>query len=408
MRSFHLKATNIAIISHSASLTGAPLITSALVRHLAQDNSLNIDYIFLSAHSFGRHKSLASHRFAANVHVISGAAKGVLIAFHALRSYFKQGYIYNPGEKRNFVSSNRYKLVYASSIASLEAGYILKKSTGAKLVLHLHEMLYWIKTTCQANPSFAKYLDVVDVIIAPTPKCIASLKAVSNINAKTTVAIIPEPSNIRANASLEVPCLDLAQSDAWMPINSALSSGKTICICNGTDSWRKGLEYFLLTASCLNKKHNGKFHFLWISLSMSIQEKVRVEIECSHLGITDCISFMDPVEDLRKLLRVSSCYMLTSREDPMPVAALEAFAEDVPVICFEGTGAIPDMLESSKYQVVPYGNTSRFAESVCRLAFDHEARQQAILFQRKRVADCSSDCVFEAIRSTLLNFLYAN
>jgi glycosyltransferase involved in cell wall biosynthesis len=69
-------------------------------------------------------------------------------------------------------------------------------------------------------------------------------------------------------------------------------------------------------------------------------------------------------------------FALTSREDPYPLVVLEAGLSGVPVVCFQGAGGAPELVEADGGVVVPYLDIELMADSIAWLADDPVARQQ--------------------------------
>jgi glycosyltransferase involved in cell wall biosynthesis len=69
-------------------------------------------------------------------------------------------------------------------------------------------------------------------------------------------------------------------------------------------------------------------------------------------------------------------FTLLSREDPFPIVVLEAGAQGIPTICFEGSGGIPDLASREAVLSVPYLDLRAFARELHRLALNPEERQR--------------------------------
>jgi hypothetical protein len=71
--------------------------------------------------------------------------------------------------------------------------------------------------------------------------------------------------------------------------------------------------------------------------------------------------------DMAALFSAASCLALTSREDPLPTVVMEALSAGVPVVAFDRSGGIPDLLRTlEEGQVVPYGDITAMTRAIVR------------------------------------------
>jgi glycosyltransferase involved in cell wall biosynthesis len=69
-------------------------------------------------------------------------------------------------------------------------------------------------------------------------------------------------------------------------------------------------------------------------------------------------------------------FTLLSREDPFPIVVLEAGAQGIPTICFQGSGGIPDLARREAVVAVPYLDLKAFAKELHKLACQPEERSR--------------------------------
>ena len=92
-------------------------------------------------------------------------------------------------------------------------------------------------------------------------------------------------------------------------------------------------------------------------------------------------------EKSRRYYYVGHIFLLSSREDPCPLVALEAANAGLPVVCFAGAGDIPGFVGEECGAVVPYEDVHAAAQAVVRLAGDAELRRNQGAEARKRVVE---------------------
>jgi len=104
-----------------------------------------------------------------------------------------------------------------------------------------------------------------------------------------------------------------------------------IRICGtGLDSEvRKGLDLFVDISATLTSIEHISCHYDWFGKGSEKQSKV-----------LECVNFPGFSSDFRKTLNEYDIFLLTSRDDPFPLAALEALANDLPVFCLDAVGML--------------------------------------------------------------------
>jgi Glycosyl transferase family 2/Glycosyl transferases group 1 len=132
---------------------------------------------------------------------------------------------------------------------------------------------------------------------------------------------------------------------------------------------------------------DARLKFVWIGGDPApFMEKVRSsELEGRLL-------FVGNRRESRRHYYVGHIFLLSSREDPCPLVALEAADAGLPVVCFAGAGDIPDFVGEECGTAVPYEDVQAAAEAVLRLAGDSELRRRQGAKARRRATERHS-CV---------------
>ena len=109
----------------------------------------------------------------------------------------------------------------------------------------------------------------------------------------------------------------------------------TIRFCGtGLDSdIRKGLDYFVAISAALDSIDRIPCRYDWFSMD-------DVQTMAKRFKKSECVRFPGFSNDFRTTLRSYHIFLLTSRDDPFPLAALEALANDMPVFCFDAVGTL--------------------------------------------------------------------
>ena len=148
----------------------------------------------------------------------------------------------------------------------------------------------------------------------------------------------------------------------------------------GYADMRKGFDLFLQLWRLVRMSH-PEAHFCWVGdADPSMMDWLSEEIvDAEETGTFHMAGFR---RDVVGFFSAASAYVLTSREDPFPTVALEAMSAEVPVLAFDRTGGIPDMMKHYGIgHVLPYGSVTAMAE---RLAGLLGARPDAAMIARGR------------------------
>jgi glycosyltransferase involved in cell wall biosynthesis len=136
----------------------------------------------------------------------------------------------------------------------------------------------------------------------------------------------------------------------------------------GTTDWRKGPDLFCEIAARALAEHPG-LRFAWAGGDADYRRSWLAD----H-GLTDNVQFLGTRGDVRQLLHAADLFLLSSREDPMPLVALEAAATGLPVVCFAGAGDIPKFVSDDAGVVVPMEDVAAATTAILELARDPERR----------------------------------
>ena len=105
---------------------------------------------------------------------------------------------------------------------------------------------------------------------------------------------------------------------------------------------RKGFDVFLQVWRAARRR-NRNVHLLWIGdIDPAMRGYLANEIAAAEASGT--FHLLGYRQDVAEWLSAADLLLLTSREDAFPTVVLEALSAGTPVIAFEGTGGIPDLL----------------------------------------------------------------
>ena len=152
----------------------------------------------------------------------------------------------------------------------------------------------------------------------------------------------------------------------------------------GNAEWRKGNDLFVVLARMVNQPDETPVYFVWVgmpkpaSTGRSGVPKLYDELwlDVQKAGLTDRVRFIEPTPDVLRYMARFDMFLLCSREDPYPLVVLEAGLTNLPVVCFEGAGGAPELVETDGGAVVPYLDLTAMSRAIRLLANDASLRQK--------------------------------
>jgi glycosyltransferase involved in cell wall biosynthesis len=269
-----------------------------------------------------------------------------------------------------FAAKIQPSLIYANSIASAPIVEILAPKI--PLLSHVHELESYFRL--HPSRALSSLLTRADKFIAcstATQKNLIEQHAVPATRIETVHESIPV-NEVRAKRNREEVFQELR-----IPNDASLVVG-----C-GTIGWRKGSDLFVQLAREVSSRSNSAY-FVWIGSGPNSAE---FEYDIATSGLSDRIRLTGGVLDPADYMAATDVFALTSREDPYPLVCLEAAALEKPIVCFAGSGGMPEFVESDCGFVVPYLDIMAMADRVVSLLDAPATRRTMGITARHKVAE---------------------
>lgn len=103
-----------------------------------------------------------------------------------------------------------------------------------------------------------------------------------------------------------------------------------------------------------------------------------------ELKLTKDVIFLENIRNISDYYPVIDIYVSTAREDPFPLVVLEAMASSKPVVSFS-VGGIPEMLNEESGILIKEFNLDAMKEAILRLVYDSTMRKRIGAAARTRV-----------------------
>ncbi len=351
----------ILFISHDASRTGAPIVLLHLLKWLKQNTDL--DFIILLKKDGELRKEFESlattYIYSFNYKPligIKGKITGNWNTFIGVPSHYRR-------LKKELISHN-IGLVYANSIVNGEILHFLSFLT-CKVITHVHELEYGFYFSGKENLKYLlQYTDRYIAVANAVKNTLINTYTVHEDHIDTIYEFVPT-ENKPLNDSNEIRQLLNIPEDAF------------IVGASGTMDLRKGFDLLVPLAQEVYKYvENDDYYFVWIGGNPNSDYYFIVNQDAEKTGMNKFIRLPGAQVDPLKYFACFDVFVMLSREDPFPLVCLEAALLGKPIICFEKSGGMPELVENDGGFVVPYLNLSVIAEKIIELNIDTDLKRR--------------------------------
>lgn len=331
-------------ISHDCSISGAPKMLLGLIKWLKNNISdIYIDVILMADGPLAQEFTNLCN----NVYFLVDSHK-----LKPMRSKFNRLNIFNQLTLES-LGKKHFDIIYANTVVSIPFGVDLKNRIlqSSKLVVHVHELDTVLEIFNTKNCS---NFNLIEKFIAASESVRSSI--IKNLSiAPSKVKRIYEFSELE---------------NATISRELATKGGDFIVGAVGFVDWRKGYDVFLQVARLVKEKStNSDIKFLWIG-KLDRVEKIIIESDLQKLGLEDSVVFKGlQIKPLDEILNFD-IMLLTSREDPFPLACIEAGMLGIPIICFDKGNGICEVVKNGGGTITPYLNVERMADVVLNYYHD--------------------------------------
>ena len=259
-------------------------------------------------------------------------------------------------------------LIYSNTIAN---GYVLEllSQLHCPVISHVHELEYAIRIF---RDHFTRTKRYTTYWIAGSRLIEALLSEQYNIP-ENTITVIPD---FVSSSVLEQT--DEKRGRARNEVLGELRIDKDAQLVFGCGSveWRKGPDLFVQVADkVLKQTQKDTIHFAWIGAPLDENFLNQVLYEAELLQISKNVHFIGFKDRLTDYLLAGEVFLLTSREDPFPLAALLAASAERPIVCFDQVTGITELVESDAGYIVPFMDIQGMADKVIYLLEDEKKRE---------------------------------
>lgn len=158
---------------------------------------------------------------------------------------------------------------------------------------------------------------------------------------------------------------------------SALVAGPDdlVVVAAAVPDRRKAPDLFVhLAAAVRRRRPELPWAFRWIGAQADDARLAEARRDAGLLDVEDLVRFLPPTRELRATLAAADAFVLTSREDAFPLAALEAALAGLPIACFD-QGGMAGLADAGAGGVVPFPQVEALADLLVSWGDDPDLRR---------------------------------
>lgn len=337
----------ILFISHDATRTGAPIVLIHLLRWLKINTDIEFEILLKRGGEL-----LEEFERINPTHIV--------FKKNIVRKFIKKLNI-----NEDLIATiplsligKQYDLVYSNTITNGKLVSRLKHKA-KKIITHVHEMDSWIDRAGKDNWNevLSQTTDFI-AVSEPVRDCL-----IQRGIKKEMIQLLPGCVSAPVNQSMKDRNL----------IRKALGISNSAFVIGGGGSeiWLKGRDLFVQLAAATVRKSRGRdFHFIWLGYHPDEEATMWLKHDAQFSGCDNFIHWLGSVKNPEAYYSSMDAFAMTSREDSLPLMAIESGIMGLPVICFDSAGGTADWVRDKAGYTVPYLDIDAMAEKILLLSND--------------------------------------
>lgn len=333
---------NILFISHNATRSGAPLYLYHLIKWLTDKKGVKAFILFVDGGEMEREYVFCKKVWIWNAYHTDHRLKS-RIAGRVFPTYKRKLY----QEKVIFeLQEIKPDLIVANTVLSLPILQLIKQRLNVRSVAIIHEMKFSAEYFYPETLSKENF-DSADKIIA--------------VNEDIKKYICNEYNSLPAKVSVIPPFIS---SFKLQPLRVSVEVERITVGFSGYTGWQKGYDLLPPLISLLKSKGlHQYFEFLWLG-AVDKSEYSKNEMQLDNIGLSGYVKHVGKVDNMGEWLQKIDLFISLSREDSYPLVCIEAAAAGLPIIAFEKSGGVSDLISQGGGILVPYLNLPKIVEAM--------------------------------------------
>jgi glycosyltransferase involved in cell wall biosynthesis len=341
---------SVLIVTHDASRSGAPIVALNMAKHLSvrynvvsvclRQGELVADFLQVSTKVY-----VVEHAYRSGKHfarMLDEIAQQKIPAFALVNSI----------ESRHILGELHERRIPCVALLHEFASYTLPKSAFTDAFYLADEVVFSSELTLENAIEHTSFVRTPRFHVLAQGRC-----------------KVPRPETEDALRRTECDLLT-----ARLRPDSE-KTGEFLVIGVGSVQFRKGVDLFIDVARrVLSTKEGQNARFAWIGAGYNPEHdaaySVYLKDQIDRAGLIDRMIMLGETSEIEHVYALSNLLLLSSRLDPLPNVAIDALSEGLPVVCFDKTTGIADLLTDAGLReacVADYCDTEQAAEKVLRL-----------------------------------------
>lgn len=257
-----------------------------------------------------------------------------------------------------FARSIGPRVIYANTLTN--GGLLATLAPlGVPVVSHAHELEYWITRLGPENLRLTR---------RHTHHFIAAAEAVAR-NLQANHGVDPSRLTVIHEHIARLPAPRDAATRERERQRLGLPPEALVLGSCGAEHWRKGRDLIPnLLRAVQRRLPERPVRFLWIGRPGTTEEERALRHDLRQTGTEAAYVATGELADPFPSYTALDAFALLSRDDPFPLACLEAAAAGAPVVCFAGAGGMPEFTARGAGLSVPYLDVEAMAGAFAQIA----------------------------------------
>lgn len=347
---FHNNKETVLVVSHDAGRSGAPILSLNIIQQLQQ--KYHVISLLLNG---GELERSFQERCDSSIQLFSGHSSYLLsiVLSKVIQKVKIKFAIANSIESRHALQGLATSFIPSICLIHEFAVYLRAKNAISEAVLWANEVVFSAPLVYKSAAQHCTALQKRAPVILPQGQC-----TIPQTNNGTVKSVREGSLNIRT---------------LFRPVN--IPDETVVILGIGSVELRKGVDIFLSSAArVLSICPTTPFRFVWVGAGFDPDRDTNysayLQDQIDRSGLGNHVCFTGELSDIESAYEFSDILLLSSRLDPLPNVAIDAMLHELPVICFDQTTGIADLLSENEQLascVVPYLNIELAAQQLVKL-----------------------------------------
>lgn len=339
-------------VVHEAARSGAPILALTFLKWLRRHTQVVPDVLILNDGPLREEFARLATTFVAKE--LGGGTSAVNKARVRLLGLADDHWI---DTACNLLVKNGYQIVYGNSIVCMPW---LDRFEGRvpRRVCAVHE-LTWVIESFLAREYVVSRLPGLDGVAAGSAAVAANLTAEYGVPADRVSV---------CHAFIEPVAVGHGDRQR-LRAEHGIANDTLIIGGMGKPELRKGTDLVAPIAKALQRRSPElRFKLLWVGADQHDPTTRLLRQDVRKLGLDRQVAFVGATSRPDDYIDLFDVFMLPSREDPFPLVSLTAAWFAKPIVAFDRSGGMSELLSEGAGCLVPYLDVDAFAERIGRLA----------------------------------------